>query len=107
MLTTARKPRKSNAALPQRMTEDEFAAWALADETHRAEWKDGEVIYMMAENFDHSDLATWLGAVLRMFAEENSLGTVLSRDFMVRLATQKSRRMPDLLFVSRDRQALL
>src|SRR5207249_3285170 len=87
-----------------RMSEAEFEAWC--DEDVRAEWVDGEVILMPPMNNEHSDLTLWLSAVVRMFIEEDDLGA-LRFDFFVRFASQRRRRVPDLLFISKRRLALI
>lgn len=88
----------------RRMTEEEFVAWC--DEDTRAEWADGEVVMMSPANIEHQILGSWLHAILRQFAEWHSLGVVLT-DPQVRFAGQARRRVPDLVFVSKDRLGLL
>ena len=91
-------------APPGRMSEEEFVAWC--DEDTRAEWVDGEVIMMSPRNVDHGDLLRWLLGVLGAFIEERNLGVVLP-DVQVRLATQRTRRVPDIWFISSQRRDLL
>jgi Uma2 family endonuclease len=86
------------------MTEEEFVGWC--DEDTRAEWVDGEVVMMSPLNVDHGDLLRWLLGVLGAFVEEKDLGVVLP-DVQVRLATQRTRRVPDIWFVSNQRRDLL
>jgi len=91
--------------LPDRpLTEEEFVAWCDLDENTRAEWIDGQVILMSPGNYAHVDLLGWLGSVLRFFVEFRQLGVVLGPEFQIRLADQRRRRVPDLLFVSTDHQ---
>ena len=87
------------------MTEEEFAAWA--DSTVRAEWVDGEVILMPPVSLIHMRQSLWLSKLLSEFVERRGLGEVLGPEFTVRLASQRRRRVPDLMFVSTERQALL
>src|SRR5438874_110128 len=87
-----------------RMSEGEFERWC--DEDVRAEWVDGEVILMPPMNDEHSDLSLWLSAEVRMFIEEHDLGAVRF-DFFARFATQRRRRVPDLLFISKNRLELI
>jgi Uma2 family endonuclease len=71
----------------------------------RAEWVDGEVIVMSPSNLDHSELFGFLHFVLRGLAESRRLGKVLGPELFVRFATQKRRRLPDILYVSHDRES--
>ena len=87
-----------------RMSEDEFEAWC--DEDVRAEWVDGEVILMPPVSDEHDDLDLWLSTLIRMFIEEQDLG-VIRHNIFVRFASQRRRRVPDLLFVARNRLELL
>jgi Uma2 family endonuclease len=89
---------------PGRMTEEEFLAWC--DEDVRAEWVDGEVVMMAPASVEHGDVDGWLVQVVGIFVEQRDLGKVLS-EAQVRLAGRHSRRMPDLLFVAKDRLSLL
>jgi Uma2 family endonuclease len=84
------------------LSEEEFIAWRGAEA--RAEWVDGRVILMSPGNYAHVDLQIWLGGVLRFFVEFRQLGTVLGPEFQIRLAQQRRRRIPDLLYVSMAHQ---
>jgi Uma2 family endonuclease len=86
------------------MTESQFVAWCDADT--RAEWVNGEVILMSPVNWEHGDLVQFLTAVLRTFVEEGDLGRTQGLEYQVRFAEIPSRRVPDLLFVSKDRMDL-
>lgn len=88
-----------------RMTEEEFDAWVPPDV--RAEWVDGEVIIMSPSSLLHVRLTTWLLRLLGDFLARRPLGEVLGPDFMVRFASQRRRRVPDILFLSKDRASLL
>lgn len=85
---------------PPRMTYEEFLEWA---EGMRAEWVDGEVILMSPVSFTHQYVAEFLAASLRVFAEENNLGQVLTAPFQMRLRARPSGREPDAIFIARDR----
>ena len=93
---------------PPRMTESEFVAWSGGFEHVRAEWVDGEVVVMSPANIWHSDLADFLKTVLRIFTEERNLGRVFGEEYFVRFegGGRLQRRLPDVLFVSRDREHL-
>jgi Uma2 family endonuclease len=88
-----------------RMTEEEFVAWC--DEDVKAEWVDGEVIVMSPSSLAHVRLAGWLYRLVAEFVLRKDLGEAISPEFMVRLAKQRRRRVPDLLFVSKERSHLL
>jgi Uma2 family endonuclease len=90
-----------NPAPPGRMTYEEFLEWA--DEDTRAEWVDGEVILMSPVSFARQNIAEFLAASLRFFAEANHLGQILTAPFQMRLRTRPSGREPDVIFISRDR----
>ncbi|MGB9775173.1 MAG: Uma2 family endonuclease [Anaerolineae bacterium] len=83
---------------PRRMTYEEFLAWA--DEDTLAEWVNGEVVMYSPANRRHQDIADFLTAVLRAFAETYHLGVVLSAPFQMKLP--RSGREPDLMFVAAE-----
>src|SRR4051794_38086138 len=87
-----------------RMTEKEFEAWC--DEDTRAEWVNGEVILMSPASDGHDDLNVWLLALLRLLVENEELGLIRS-NMHVRLPNRKTRRVPDVFFISRSRQSIV
>ena len=113
MLTAERRRLKSvplpnGATLPKSfMTEAEFIEWAYSDEDIRAEWVAGEVVVMSPSSTDHDDLLIWLYSVLRPFVEHHDLGVIAGPSVAVRFASQKRRRLPDLMFVSKSRLSAL
>jgi Uma2 family endonuclease len=88
-----------------RMTEDEFEKWA--DEDTRAEWVDGEVILMSPSNLLHSRLSIWFVRLLGEFLDRRPVGEILGPEFTIRLAAQRRRRVPDILFLASERADLL
>jgi Uma2 family endonuclease len=100
-------PENGEMRLKQRMTERQFVAWAQRQEDLRAEWVDGEVIIMSPASVEHEQLLIWLFNVLHPFVEHHDLGVILGSQVTVRLASQKRRRIPDLLFVSKSRLELV
>jgi len=90
-----------------RMSEKEFVEWCGTEEGVRAEWVDGEVIVMAPANWEHVDQNGWLCAVFRLFVESRDVGIVLGPDFTARFASRRSRRVPDLMFVSNARAKLI
>lgn len=87
------------------MTEAEFMEWI--DESTRAEWVDGEVVMMAPANLDHADFSGWLYSLVREFVNRRQLGRVYGTEVLVRLPRQRRRRLPDLLFVAAEREAIL
>ena len=90
-----------------RMSEEEFVAWCESHSKARVEWVDGEVIIMSPANREHASLNLWLGCVLLPFVQRHGLGDVVGPEFTVRLAKQRRRRVPDLLFVQQSRLHLI
>lgn len=90
---------------PGRMTEDEFVAWC--DEDVKAEWIDGEVLIMSPSSAEHVRIQNFLSHVLSYWVEHFNLGEVLGPEFQIRLAKQRRRRVPDLLFVAKERANLV
>ncbi len=74
---------------------------ATSDEDTRAEWVDGEVIAMGPASLEHQDLADFLTALLRHFAEARELGMVCSAPFQMKTGPDLPGREPDILFVAR------
>ncbi|MCG8584729.1 MAG: Uma2 family endonuclease [Pirellulales bacterium] len=90
---------------PRKMTEEEFVAWA--DRDVRAEWVEGRVVMMSPANREHAKLNMWLARVLGEFIDANDLGELMGPEYTVRLAAERSRRVPDLLFVVKARLELM
>jgi Uma2 family endonuclease len=88
----------------RKLTEREFVDW-VGDGW--AEWVNGEVILMSPVNFEHADLHTFLVMLVGGWANEHDLGTVLTEPFQIRFALEKSRRSPDIIFVSRRRMSMM
>ena len=83
------------------MTEDEFVAWC--DEDVKAEWVDGEVILMSPSNIKHVYIARFLLELLAPYARRRNLGEVLGPELQVRFAKLRRRRVPDIVFIAKDR----
>ena len=90
----------------ERMTEDEYVAWAFAQE-FESEWVDGKVNVMSPISQEHDRIFTWFMTILVSFVEDHDLGTVHGSEFQVRFTSVPSRREPDLLFVSKARAGQL
>ncbi|MDE3091156.1 MAG: Uma2 family endonuclease [Chloroflexota bacterium] len=89
----------------RRMTEDEFVAWC--DEDVKAEWVDGEVIVHSPANIKHVRLDKFLLQVLDGFVTPHDLGEVIGPEFQIRLGALRRRRVPDILFVAKERLDIL
>lgn len=83
-----------------KLSEEEFLAWC--DEDVKAEWFDGQVIMMFPANVQHVNLTSFLISLMRIWVEDRDLGAVFGLELMTRLSP-RSRRVPDLVFVAKDR----
>jgi Uma2 family endonuclease len=77
---------------------EEFLEW-MNDERH-AEWVDGEVVPMSPVSNRHQDVAGFLIALLRVYAEERHLGEVRSEPYQMKPALHFPGRAPDIFFVA-------
>jgi Uma2 family endonuclease len=87
------------------MTEKEFEA--AYDEDVRAEWVGGEVIIMSPASRQHVDLVGFLNAILRLFSSHHDLGAIYGPELQVRFASPPRRRIPDILFVTKERLEII
>ncbi len=87
------------------MTESQFVEWAT--EKVRAEWIDGRVILMSPVTVEHDDLMSFISSVLRGIVEAEDWGTVHASEVLVRLASQRAQRLPDLKLVAKARQSMI
>lgn len=83
------------------MTEEAYEQWI--DEDVKSEWVDGEVIIMSPSSTRHVQLAGFLGQIMGLFARQRELGEVFGPELQIRLAEMRRRRVPDLLFVAKER----
>lgn len=83
-----------------KISEEEFLAWC--DEDVKAEWVDGQVIVMSPANVQHVNLTSFLISLMRIWVEDRDLGAVFGLELITRLSP-RSRRVPDLVFVAKDR----
>ena len=86
------------------MTEREFVDW-VGDGW--AEWVNGEVIIMSPVNYEHADYHSFLFALIRGWVDEHDLGKVLTEPCQIRFELAKSRRSPDIIFVSNRKMSLM
>ena len=59
------------------------------DDRNAAEWVDGEIIYMTV-SADHTDLNTWLTAILRAYLEHYGIGRVFADPFQISSCPRQS-----------------
>jgi len=84
----------------EKVTYEQFLEWL--DENTFAEWVDGEIVPMSAASAQHQDISGFLGALLRLYAEEHTSGMVLAAPFQMRLSRIRRGRMPDLMFIAKE-----
>jgi Uma2 family endonuclease len=84
-----------------------YEEFLVAYDGVRAEWVDGEVVMVPPASDRHQDLVDFLSALLRIYVETKELGWVRSAPFQMRLAPLARGREPDLLFVKKERIALV
>jgi Uma2 family endonuclease len=99
----------SEFRIPSTMTEEEFVEWSQTHEKVRVEWLNGEVLPMSPVSVRHVRLFVWLLNLLDMHSRRRKLGEVFGSEFVTRLQTPSgvSRRIPDIMFVARERLQLL
>ena len=103
MSRTTDSPTPHSPAAPLRMTYEEFLR---AYDGRNAEWVAGEVIEMSPTSWENQDLADFLTAIVRSFAESKAPGVVLSSRFQMKTSARQAGREPDVLFLAeahRDR----
>jgi Uma2 family endonuclease len=67
---------------------------------------DGIVVEKMAVQLDHEKLLVWLMTILNQYIEDRNLGILLGSRTAVEI-TQYRGRLPDLLFVKRERMQIV
>lgn len=78
-----------------------------ADEDTRAEWVDGEVIWMSPLSIEHQEIGRFLLRVLSEWVEAHDLGIVCYEGFVMKLDVRSSGREPDILFVANENRGRL
>ena len=95
----------SEATEPVLMTEAEFAEWSMQDV--RAEWVDGQVVFMRPVSLKHVQVAGFLLILMNLYAEFHDLGQALGPEYQIRIKEINRRRVPDVLFVAKERFDIL
>jgi Uma2 family endonuclease len=67
---------------------------------------DGVVVKKMAVQLDHEKLLVWLVTILNQYIEDNDLGILLGSRTAVEISQYRGR-LPDLLFVKRERMHIV
>lgn len=83
-----------------KMTYEEFLAWA--DEDTRAEWVDGEVVFMGQVSRLHQEVGAFLFPLIKLFVEAYQLGIVFYESFQMKTGAKMPGRLPDILFVAKE-----
>jgi Uma2 family endonuclease len=111
MLTARSKTQRAinpwtGEALPKlEMSEEEFVDWC--DDKTRAEWVDGKVVIMSPSSVEQDALNRWIASILGEFLAHHDLGEVMGPNVTARFATQRRRRVPDVLVVLKHRLNLV
>ncbi len=88
---------------PARMTYEEFLAWA--DEDTRAEWVNGEVVFMGQVSKLHQEVGAFLFPIIKFFVEAYELGILFYESFQMKTGGDLPGRLPDILYVAKDNLA--
>lgn len=88
----------------RKMSEQEFIDW-VGDGW--AEWVNGEVVIMSPINFEHAELHTFVVMLFGGYIYDHELGSLASEPFQIRFEKAKSRRSPDVVFISNKRKSNL
>lgn len=83
-----------------RMTYEEFLEWA--DEDTRAEWVNGEVVFMGQVSKLHQAVGVFLITIINLFVEVYQLGIVFYESFQMKTGDDLPGRLPDIIFVSNE-----
>jgi Uma2 family endonuclease len=85
---------------PLKMTYEEFLAWA--DEDTRAEWVNGEVVFMGQVSKLHQVVGGFLLTLIKLFVEAHQLGQVFYESFQMKTGTTLPGRLLDITFVANE-----
>jgi Uma2 family endonuclease len=100
---TDEKPAKGPPPGP--ISFEEFLEW-YSDDIY-AEWVDGEIVMAPPPNTEHQMIRDFLVKVVGIYVEAHDLGNVMSAPYLMRTPHRPSGREPDLMFLSKERSALL
>lgn len=86
------------AATQTQISYEEFLEWTGEDQ--HIEWVNGEVVEMSPVSNRHQDVAGFLLALLRFYAEARQLGEVRSEPYQMKPGPNLPGRAPDIFFVA-------
>lgn len=89
----------------KKVTFEEFLV--ITANEKKAEFVDGEIVYMAAASIRHELLFKFLLSVLNLYVKRHQLGLVLGSDVAMKLEEGRRGREPDLLFLTNERTNLL
>jgi len=75
---------------------------ALADEDTRAEWVDGDVIFMSPASNRHQEVSLFLIMLFGRYLERQRIGRVFYESFQMKAGPDLPGREPDIIFVATD-----
>ncbi len=91
----------SVAAKPSTKTSyEEFLTWA--DEDTRAEWVNGEVVFMEQASKKHQEVGGFLFPLIKLFVEASQLGVIFYESFQMKPGSDLPGRLPDIIFVAKE-----
>ena len=100
-MTEARVPNPTRTTPPKPpVSYDEFLEWA--DEDTRAEWVDGDIIFMSPISDAHQDIVEFFLTLLRHHVEHHEEGWVRSSTFQMKLDVIPSGREPDIVYLREE-----
>lgn len=100
-MTETRAPDPTREAPPEPpVSYDEFLDWA--DEDTRAEWVDGDIVFMSPISDPHQDIVEFFLTLLRHLVEHQGEGWVRSSTFQMKLDVIPSGREPDVVYLREE-----
>lgn len=107
MATTLEELEQETAKKAQEKKKVSFEEFLVLTDGKKAEWVDGEIVYMAAVSIRHELLFQFLLTILNLYVKRNSLGIVLGSDTSMKLEEGRRGREPDILFLINERTNLL
>ena len=88
----------------QKVTFEEYLEWD--SESGYVEWVDGEIVFLSNPTLQHQEVFGFLWVLLMGFNAKHDLGTIVQTPFAMKLPTLNRSRVPDILFVTKEREHL-
>ena len=89
---------------PAKVTFEEYLEWD--SESGYVEWVDGEIVFLPNPTLQHQEVLGFLLVLLIGFNAKHDLGTIVQTPFAMKLSSLNRSRVPDILFVSKERESL-